>query len=435
MKKTLFLLMIFINIIFYPSLSGLTYGGILPITHFQGKILFLIGQERGGKHPGTWSDFGGKGNAGESFEQTAAREFHEESREAYSDMKDTIKKILQEPTAGIKSPGSGYYKMYIVPLPHRNPEDPTQGRGRDREKMRFLWVDAEDLVNQLKNQSRTIKSGEHPSYNSHALGIIPIRRPFANFFLNQESRALIEQKIRAFKKIVTSQHTTTPSIATPSIPIQQMIAGVLPVAFHDRKTYFLIGKERDSETWSDFNGLSNINFEENAKRIFDNETNKIYKNIEINPQNVIFHPGNGAELFYKMFVTQVPYYENIHTLLSPPKGINKNDFLWVNAEDFIKQLSDQEYGSKKIMYDTKTSNYGVIQIKPLFAQYFLSEELDDIENIIKQQMSSLIQPTQSPAQGPLPINTKPGAQNSTEQLMHNLSNLNQKLRELTNLLS
>ena len=57
--------------------------GMLPYAFDKGKVWFLLGQDR---HRGSdWTDFAGAGN---SNEQTAAREFHEETMGVFSKTDD-----------------------------------------------------------------------------------------------------------------------------------------------------------------------------------------------------------------------------------------------------------------------------------------------------------------------------------------------------------
>ena len=49
--------------------------GIIPVALHDNKLHFLLGKE----HSNKWNDFGGSANKGESFLQTAIREFNEET--------------------------------------------------------------------------------------------------------------------------------------------------------------------------------------------------------------------------------------------------------------------------------------------------------------------------------------------------------------------
>ena len=56
-------------------------GGILPVAFYKGKIYFLFSREysKSKNKKGLWSDFGGSREKGETYEETAIREGHEES--------------------------------------------------------------------------------------------------------------------------------------------------------------------------------------------------------------------------------------------------------------------------------------------------------------------------------------------------------------------
>ena len=66
--------------------------GILPYTYYQDKCLFLLGKD----HEGDWSDFGGRCEFKDSNEpeNTACREFYEETLGAVIDITDCKQKIF-----------------------------------------------------------------------------------------------------------------------------------------------------------------------------------------------------------------------------------------------------------------------------------------------------------------------------------------------------
>ena len=71
-------------------------GGILPIAFHKGKIYFLFSREysKNKTKKGLWSDFGGSREKGETYEETAIREGHEESNYILGSKKDIILKVL-----------------------------------------------------------------------------------------------------------------------------------------------------------------------------------------------------------------------------------------------------------------------------------------------------------------------------------------------------
>ena len=67
-------------------------GGILPVAFYRGKIYFLFSREysKSKTKKGLWSDFGGSREKGETYEETAIREGHEESNYILGSKKDII---------------------------------------------------------------------------------------------------------------------------------------------------------------------------------------------------------------------------------------------------------------------------------------------------------------------------------------------------------
>jgi 8-oxo-dGTP pyrophosphatase MutT (NUDIX family) len=64
--------------------------GILPVSLYKGRVMFLFGKERAS---GLWSDFGGKAEKGETEIQTAVREGGEELNGFYGSGTDLFEKI------------------------------------------------------------------------------------------------------------------------------------------------------------------------------------------------------------------------------------------------------------------------------------------------------------------------------------------------------
>jgi hypothetical protein len=99
------------------------YGaGILPYTIYNNKLYFLIGKDRYEKY---WSDFGGRPDPVDNnqIEQTAVREFYEETIGSIYDIKiirDRIKN--KKDTYIIKSMKTNNveYTMYIMRIPYKD---------------------------------------------------------------------------------------------------------------------------------------------------------------------------------------------------------------------------------------------------------------------------------------------------------------------------
>ena len=93
-------------------------GSILPITVYNGKIMFLFGKEREiDENPG-WGDFGGGTDNKESFLETACRESSEELTGFLGEPAD-IKKLLKKYgtyNIDFKSEGYPVYRVHIFPM-------------------------------------------------------------------------------------------------------------------------------------------------------------------------------------------------------------------------------------------------------------------------------------------------------------------------------
>ena len=117
-------------------------GGILPMAVYKNKKYFLIGREYIGaiKVGGLWSDFGGRKNKKETFEETAIREGFEETDGIIGNLKE-IEKLVKDKTDKIIKI-SNEYKMYIIEIEY-DPDLPKKFREQ------FLKVKKEnpELIN------------------------------------------------------------------------------------------------------------------------------------------------------------------------------------------------------------------------------------------------------------------------------------------------
>ena len=66
--------------------------GIIPYTFFNGNVYFLLGLE---KSNNKWSGFVGGSEIGETPQQTALREFHEETTMSFLKLNDYIIESLK----------------------------------------------------------------------------------------------------------------------------------------------------------------------------------------------------------------------------------------------------------------------------------------------------------------------------------------------------
>lgn len=139
-------------------------------------------------------------------------------------------------------------------------------------------------------------------------------------------------------------------------------AGILPYAKYKNKVYFLIGKDRNDNTWSDFGGRSEMNdgnsFVNTASREFYEETigsvvdiEVIRKRLSSNENNYIkieSNTLNGSR--YVMLITQIPYknykvifnktYSFIKYYKINKKYLEKVDMKWVSLETLLDCIDD-----------------------------------------------------------------------------------------------
>ena len=90
------------------SYSG---AGVLPYTtDSHGKVSYLFSQEAHGRDKGTYADFGGKRDHGETSKTTALREMKEESRG-----------VVSPYTSNVHFAGNNHgYHVYTAPVPQVN---------------------------------------------------------------------------------------------------------------------------------------------------------------------------------------------------------------------------------------------------------------------------------------------------------------------------
>ena len=83
--------------------------GIIPYTFFNGTIYFLLGLERSNNK---WSGFVGGSETGETPQQTALREFHEETTMSFLKLNDYIIETLKLTLPVIEKTKTGK-KVYL----------------------------------------------------------------------------------------------------------------------------------------------------------------------------------------------------------------------------------------------------------------------------------------------------------------------------------
>lgn len=119
--------------------------GVIPYcrttTHGVGSCLVLLGREKRQGKVG-WSEFGGKVESSDScVEDTALREFMEESGGLYSDTPDILKTLKEVQTRKIWN-ASGKYVIFLLEVPHKFIEQDSKLDG----KTEMRWFHAEDFL-------------------------------------------------------------------------------------------------------------------------------------------------------------------------------------------------------------------------------------------------------------------------------------------------
>lgn len=148
--------------------------GILPYTFVSERMLFLMGHDIFHDYGDTWSDFGGRGEIGETTKMTAAREANEESGMFVGKFSDEKLKGVPYLCNVTK------YTMYFVKVKYQSlgTEDYYRAISNiDRNEMDELaWVDAGTLLTTLKDKQTHI-----PGLGDR------IKPPLLNLFLNQQT--------------------------------------------------------------------------------------------------------------------------------------------------------------------------------------------------------------------------------------------------------
>lgn len=140
-----------------PGLPDHQGAGVLPYCIHKKEVFFLISKEAYGPEQGTWCDFGGARDLGETALQTAVRECWEESRGILGDQNTIQKKILkQEVFMG------EYYPMFLMKVNRLEDIDIKGFKHRvfkqfsHMEKNEIAWVKASHVFEAIHNRSNKI---------------------------------------------------------------------------------------------------------------------------------------------------------------------------------------------------------------------------------------------------------------------------------------
>lgn len=161
------------------SINIFAAAGILPYCKDTntGEILILIGYD---KHRKGWTDFGGGRHNGETNEQTAAREGHEESLGELGSETDILNKVNN--TKHVIQTGA--YSCYLIPVNYvpawslRKALKKQQFQApRFQEKSDFTWINLNDLCNAIQSAQNL----NNVSINSNYTGKIKNLNLFNEF--------------------------------------------------------------------------------------------------------------------------------------------------------------------------------------------------------------------------------------------------------------
>lgn len=161
-----------------PQTSG--PAGVLPYyINKHGEAYFLLGREYSyGKSNGTWADFGGSPDAGETQLQTAARECWEESRGILGDQPTIEKMISSSQFIGNR------YKMFFLKvedtsqITDENFQNRKAPKLNQQEKTELAWVKASDVMEITKAYN---ENGYPIEINGKSEFL---RNPFAGTFIH-----------------------------------------------------------------------------------------------------------------------------------------------------------------------------------------------------------------------------------------------------------
>jgi len=154
--------------------------GILPYTYdLNGNCLILLGKD----NDGFWSDFGGKCEMNDNFNEkyTAAREFYEESLGSIVSIQECIEKINSNESRIISKTlnGSPYY-MYLVYIDFYNYNEIFL---KTSNFMRYHFINEKHQINKIieKNTIRWFNIEYILNYLSNGNNqLFPLRNVFLN---------------------------------------------------------------------------------------------------------------------------------------------------------------------------------------------------------------------------------------------------------------
>lgn len=174
--------------------------GVLPYAWKDNEIWFLLGKERRDdtwEGSEKWSSFGGKRELNQTVEQTAIREFYEESMGTIMTLREIQEKIYRKEyiiCADINVSRSRYFRIYIINIPKINYNIQFQKtrvfvdyigckNQSCKEKTKLQWFSARQLQNIINDKWDYKRDGIPPLFREAFL--MGIRVIFKAIDINQ----------------------------------------------------------------------------------------------------------------------------------------------------------------------------------------------------------------------------------------------------------
>ncbi len=169
--------------------------GVLPYSRESGEVRVLLGFD---PDPGAWADFVGVCTPGETPSDTAAREFVEETREAYA-VNDVLTRLRSREPVVI-----GPTRIFLLEVPEISAARLNRrSRSRNSEKTNYCWVSLVTLLESIDN--RGANRAEVPASCGSSRELFDLVG--ANLAQGQELR---QQLLRPPGEQITTRLTTRP---------------------------------------------------------------------------------------------------------------------------------------------------------------------------------------------------------------------------------
>lgn len=137
-------------------------------------------------------------------------------------------------------------------------------------------------------------------------------------------------------------------------------AGILPFAFHENKTYFLVGKDGQDGTWSDFGGKyesKDRSYLDTAQREFYEETcgcvmdmRALRLRMSLSSNIHVLRSSTQSKHLYLMYIVEIPFDACLRTSFKRTLNflrfskasrnfMEKSDVQWVTVDDLFSSVT------------------------------------------------------------------------------------------------